>query len=132
MENGVIKIEDSVGSVRIGDEVVSMIAGMAATEIKGIAGMSGGIVEGIAELLGRNYLSKGVKVEVGETEARVDLYIIVKYGERIPEVAISVQENVKNKIEEFTGLSVVEVNVYVQGIDFGDDDKKEDDRRAVR
>ena len=98
MANDVIKIEDSMGSVRIGDEVVSMIAGMAATEIDGIAGMSGGLVEGIAELLGRNYMSKGVKVEVGETEARVDLYIIVKYGERIPEVAISVQENVKRQI----------------------------------
>jgi len=123
------KIDDNMGSIRIGDEVVSMIAGMAATEIEGIAGMSGGLVEGIAELLGRNNLSKGVRVEVGETEARVDLYIIVKYGERIPEVAISVQENVKNKIEEFTGLSVVEVNVYVQGIDFGEDEKKDDDRK---
>ncbi|MBP3230686.1 Asp23/Gls24 family envelope stress response protein [Anaerovibrio sp.] len=129
MANEVIKIDDNMGSIRIGDEVVSMIAGMAATEIEGIAGMSGGLVEGIAELLGRNNLSKGVRVEVGETEARVDLYIIVKYGERIPEVAISVQENVKNKIEEFTGLSVVEVNVYVQGIDFGEDEKKDDDRK---
>ena len=129
MANEVIKIDDNMGSIRIGDEVVSMIAGMAATEIEGIAGMSGGLVEGIAELLGRNNLSKGVRVEVGETEARVDLYIIVKYGERIPEVAISVQENVKNNIEEFTGLSVVEVNVYVQGIDFGEDEKKDDDRK---
>ena len=129
MANDVIKIEDGMGSVRIGDEVVSMIAGIAATEIDGIAGMSGGLVEGIAELLGRNYMSKGVKVEVGETEARVDLYIIVKYGERIPEVAISVQENVKRQIEEFTGLTVVEVNVYVQGIDFGDDEKKDEERK---
>ena len=126
MADEMIKIDDGLGSVRIGDEVVSMMAGIAALEIPGIAGMSGGIAGGIAELLGRKNLSKGVKVEVGEKEARVDLYIIIKYGERIPDVAIAVQENVKKQIETMTGLSVIEVNVHVQGVDFGEEENKEE------
>ncbi|KHM52146.1 Uncharacterized conserved protein YloU, alkaline shock protein (Asp23) family [Anaerovibrio lipolyticus DSM 3074] len=129
MADEMIKIDDGLGSVRIGDEVVSMMAGIAALEIPGIAGMSGGIAGGIAELLGRKNLSKGVKVEVGEKEARVDLYIIIKYGERIPDVAIAVQENVKKQIETMTGLSVIEVNVHVQGVDFGEEENKEETRK---
>ncbi|WP_407399753.1 Asp23/Gls24 family envelope stress response protein [Anaerovibrio sp.] len=129
MADEMIKIDDGLGSVRIGDEVVSMMAGIAALEIPGIAGMSGGLVGGIAELLGRKNLSKGVKVEVGEKEARVDLYIIIKYGERIPDVAIAVQENVKKQIETMTGLSVIEVNVHVQGVDFGEEETKEETRK---
>ena len=129
MADEMIKIDDGLGSVRIGDEVVSMMAGIAALEIPGIAGMSGGLVGGIAELLGRKNLSKGVKVEVGEKEARVDLYIIIKYGERIPDVAIAVQENVKKQIETMTGLSVIEVNVHVQGVDFGEEENKEETRK---
>ncbi|WP_027406250.1 Asp23/Gls24 family envelope stress response protein [Anaerovibrio sp. RM50] len=129
MADELIKIDDGLGSVRISDEVVSMMAGIAALEIPGIAGMSGGIAGGIAELLGRKNLSKGVKVEVGEKEARVDLYIIVKYGERIPDVAIAVQENVKKQIESMTGLSVIEVNVHVQGVDFGEEEEKDETRK---
>ena len=129
MADEMIKIDDGLGSVRIGDEVVSMMAGIAALEIPGIAGMSGGIAGGIAELLGRKNLSKGVKVEVGEKEASVDLYIIIKYGERIPDVAIAVQENVKKQIETMTGLSVIEVNVHVQGVDFGEEENKEETRK---
>ena len=86
MANENIKLDEGIGSVRIADEVVSIIAGMAATEVDGIAGMSGGLVGGIAEILGKKNLAKGVKVEVGETEAAVDLYIIVKFGVRIPDV----------------------------------------------
>ena len=118
MANDTIKLDEGIGSVRIADEVVSIIAGMAATEVEGIAGMSGGLVGGIAEILGKKNLAKGVKVEVGETEAAVDLYIIVKFGVRIPDVALTVQEKVKNAIESMTGLSVVEVNVHVQGVGF--------------
>jgi uncharacterized alkaline shock family protein YloU len=112
------------GSIKISDEVVGIIAGLAATEIKGVAGMSGGIVGGIAEILGRKNLSKGVKVEVGEKEAAADLYIIVNYGVRIPEVAWNVQENVKKAIENMTGLSVLEVNIHVQGVNFGQNVKE--------
>lgn len=119
---------NSVGIIRIADEVVSIIAGLAATEVNGIAGMSGGIAGGIAEILGKKNFAKGVKVEVGEKEAAVDLYIIVEYGVRIPDVALTVQENVKKAIENMTGLNVVEVNVHVQGVGFPEDNKVEDTR----
>jgi uncharacterized alkaline shock family protein YloU len=123
------KIENNdVGSIRIADEVVGIIAGMAATEVSGVAGMSAGLVGGIAEMLGKKNLAKGVKVEVGEREAAVDLYIIVEYGVRIPDIALRVQENVKRGIESMTGLDVVEVNVHVQGVGFNQESKEEDTR----
>ncbi len=111
-------LPSELGSIRIADEVVSIIAGLAATEVEGVASMSGGIVGGIAEALGRKNLSKGVKVEVGEEEAAVDLYLIVTYGSRIPDVSWVAQENVKKAIENMTGLKVVKVNVHVQGVYF--------------
>jgi uncharacterized alkaline shock family protein YloU len=119
---------NDVGVIRIADEVVGIIAGLAATEVPGVAGMSGGLVGGIAEMLGKKNLSKGVKVEVGEREAAVDLYIIAEYGVRIPDVALGVQENVKRAIESMTGLDVVEVNIHVQGVGFAQESKEEDIR----
>jgi uncharacterized alkaline shock family protein YloU len=110
------------GSIRIANEVVSIIAGLAATEIKGVAGMSGGIVDGFAELLKKKNLTKGVKVEVGEKQAAVDLFIIIEYGAQIPDTAYMVQENVKRAIESMTGLEVVEVNVHIQGVEFKPDE----------
>ncbi|WP_373243586.1 Asp23/Gls24 family envelope stress response protein [Megamonas funiformis] len=121
-------INNALGTIRIADEVVSIIAGLAATEVEGVAGMSGGIAGGIAEILGRKNFSKGVKVEVGEKEAAIDLYIIVKYGVRIPDIALNVQEAVKAAIENMTGLSTVEVNVHVQGVGFPEDVKTEEVR----
>ena len=118
------------GSVRIADDVVAIIAGLAATEVPGVAGMSGGIAGGIAEMLGRKNLSKGVKVEVGETEAAVDIHVIVTYNVRIPDVAVKIQENVKKAIETMTGLKVVEVNVHVQGVAFPNLEIKEDETRV--
>ena len=130
MEKELVKSDAGLGAIKIANEVVSIIAGLAATEIDGIAGMSGGIVGGIAEMLGRKNFSKGVKVEVGEREAAVDLSIIVRYGSRIPDVALATQENVKKAIETMTGLSVVEVNVHVQGVHFPEDEEKEEDTRV--
>ena len=129
-EKDLVKNESGLGAIKIADDVVSIIAGLAATEIEGIAGMSGGVVGGIAEMLGRKNFSKGVKVEVGEREAAVDLYIIVKYGARIPDVALSAQENIKKAIETMTGLSVVEVNVHVQGVHFPEDEEKPEEMRV--
>ena len=125
-----LKSDSALGTIRIADEVVRIIAGLAATEIEGIAGMSGGVVGGIAEMLGRKNFSKGVKVEVGEREAAIDLYIIVKYGVRIPDVALAAQENIKQAIENMTGLSVVEVNVHVQGVNFPEEEDKNEEVRV--
>jgi len=119
-----------VGSVKIADEVVAIIAGLAAAEVSGVAGMSGGIVGGIAEFVGKKNPSKGVKVEVGEREAAVDLFVIVEFGVRIPEVAREIQRNVKKSIEAMTGLSVVEINVHIQGVALPQEAKEEDHSRV--
>lgn len=111
------------GKVVFASEVIAIIAGLAASEAKGIAGMSGGVVEGFAEMLGRKNLTKGVKVEVGIEEAAIDIYAIVKYGAKIQDVAKEIQQNVKSAVETMTGLRVVEVNVYIQGVDIEKDPK---------
>jgi uncharacterized alkaline shock family protein YloU len=117
-----------LGELRIANEVVAVIAGLAATEVEGVAGMSGGIAGGIAEMLGRKNLAKGVKVEVGEEQAAVDLFTIVEYGVHIPSIALKIQENVKRAIESMTGLEVVEVNVHVQGVHFPAEERGEEAR----
>jgi uncharacterized alkaline shock family protein YloU len=116
-----------LGSIKIADDVVSIIAGLAATEVEGVAGMSGGIAGGIAEMLGKRNLSKGVKVEVGEKQAAIELYIIVRFGARIPDVAWKIQENVKKAIESMTGLEVMKINVHVQGVSFHTDKVEEEE-----
>lgn len=120
------------GSIRIANEVVGVIAGIAAMEVKGVFGMSGGMVDGITELLKKKNLSKGVRVEVGEKEAAVDLYIVIEYGSKIPEVAIKVQENVKRAIESMTGLNVVEVNVHIQGVEFQQEEPPAQPEKRVK
>ncbi len=129
MDNTVETNEHKKGdSIRIADEVVAIIAGLAATEISGVAAMSGGLVGGIAERLGRKNLSKGVKVEVGEHEAAVELSIIAEYGVRIQDTALKIQENVRKAIESMTGLDVIAVKVNVQGVGFAQEDKDDDNR----
>lgn len=127
-ENQLVIKGDEQGSIKISEDVVKIIAGLAATEVAGVAGMSGGIAGGIAEKLGRKNLSKGVKAEVGEKEAAIDIYVIMDYGAHIQEVASQIQSNVKNAVESMTGLKVLEVNVNVQGVSFGPENKEEDGR----
>ena len=112
-----------LGSIRIADEVISVIAGLAATEVEGVASMSGTIAGGIAEALGMRSLSKGIKVEAGLEETSIDIFIIVRYGARIPDVAWEIQENVKKAVENMTGLRVLQVNVHVQGVSFPQKDE---------
>jgi uncharacterized alkaline shock family protein YloU len=103
--------------VKIADEVVSTVAAIAATEVDGVVAMSGGLVGGLSEMLGRRNPQKGVRVEVDEGEAAIDLTLTVRYGVRIPEVAARVQENVKAAVEGMTGLRVRAVNVHVTGVE---------------
>ena len=110
------------GTIKYANEVIAIIAGVAASEIDGIAGMctSGGI----SDIIGRNRnITRGVKVEVGGEEASVELYIIVEYGSPIQKVASDVQENVRKAIETMTGLHVVNVDVHVQGVSFEKENK---------
>ncbi|AIQ48333.1 alkaline-shock protein [Paenibacillus sp. FSL R7-0273] len=124
-----------IGEIQIAPEVIEVIAGLATVEVRGVAGMSGGFAGGIVELLGRKNLSKGVKVEVGQREAAVDVSVIIEYGNRIPEVAGEIQRNVKRSIETMTGLTVVEVNVHVHDVQFKttvNADKSEDTEAVHR
>ncbi|MBB6730523.1 Asp23/Gls24 family envelope stress response protein [Cohnella zeiphila] len=121
-----------MGTIQIAPEVIEVIAGLATIEVDGVAGMSGGISTGIAELLGRKNLSKGVKVEVGQREAAVDVNIVVEYGRKIPEIAAEIQVNVKRSIEMMTGLNVVEVNVHIHDVQFKQADKTEEDESHTR
>jgi len=115
-----------IGSVRIADEVIASIAGIAAMDTVGVVGMSSGLIGGMAELIGKRNPAKGVKVQVGAREVAVDVYIIVEYGLRIPDVALQAQEKIKEAIETATGMSVVEVNVHVQGVGFSQGDTDEE------
>lgn len=118
----------SFGEVNISDDVLGTIAGIATLEIEGIAGMNGGITGSIEKMLGRKNLSKGVKIEVNEDTTNIDLFIIVKYGYKIPEVAWKVQENVKKEVEAMTGLVINEININVQGVEI--ESKKDDEKET--
>ena len=119
------KVEENVGEValesnaniKISDDVIAVIAGVAASEVQGVAEMSGGFAGGISEVLsGKKNLSKGIKVESGEKETKIDVNIIVEYGIRIPDVAFEIQNRVKKAVESMTGLKVLEVNIHIQGV----------------
>ena len=115
--NTVYKIEEGqFGQVQIADEVVAIIAALAATEVDGVEKMSGNITNGIISKLGMKSLSTGVKVQVVEGRVLVDLTLELKYGVSLPKVCRNVQERVKSAIETMTGLTVEEVNVKISGI----------------
>ena len=108
--------EDTVNSIKIANDAVAMYVGIAIAEIPGVYGMSGtlaGITEAIS---GKKNYTKGVKVDVNEKTAKIDVNIIVEYGARIPDVAFEIQTKVKKSVETMTGLKVSEVNVNVQGV----------------
>ena len=109
------EIEEN-GNVNISDDVVSTIASLAASEVKGIVGMSGSLSGGFAELLGKKNLAKGVKITINENDVILDLAVIVEYGVKIPDVAWELQEKVKTEVESMTGLNVSAVNVTVDGV----------------
>ena len=106
------------GRIIFADDVVATIAALAVADVEGVSALSGGVVEGITEMLGKKNVSKGVKVEVGTEEAAVDISVVVKYGYKIKEVCEKIQLSVKKAIETMTGLKVVEINVFVQSIAF--------------
>lgn len=109
--------EGETSNIQISNDVVAVIAGKAVAEAPGVFAMAGGFAGGISEVLsGKKNLSKGIKVEVGEKETKIDVNIIVEYGSRIPDVAFDIQNRVKTAVEGMTGLKVVAVNVHVQGV----------------
>ena len=107
--------KDAIGEVRIADEVVAIIAGLAATEVDGVDSMAGNITNELVGRLGMKNLSKGVKVDVTEEHVSVDLSLNIKYGYNIPDVSEKVQDKVKSAIENMTGLTVLDVNIRIAG-----------------
>lgn len=115
-------------NLNISEDVIGIIAGLAAAEVEGIAGMTLGFVDGINQILGSNKkYSKGVKIALDGKKVNIDLYVNVLYGMRIPDVAWAAQNAVKSAVENMTGLEVSAVNINVQGIIF-EKDKKDDAR----
>ncbi len=122
VENGeVVELDEEIKTenegIQISSDVVAVIAGVAVSEVQGVSGMSGGFAGGITEVLsGKKNLAKGIKVDIDENTAKIDVNIIVEYGSRIPDVAFEIQNRVKKSVENMTGLKVEEVNVHVQGV----------------
>ena len=112
--------KDKIGEVRIADEVVAIIAGLAATEVEGVDSMAGNITNELVGKLGMKNLSKGVKVEVTEEHVSVDLSLNIKYGYNIPSVSEQVEEKVSAAIENMTGLTVLDVNIKIAGVNMSE------------
>ena len=112
--------KEMMGEVRIADEVVAIIARLAATEVDGVDSMAGNITNELVGKLGMKNLSKGVKVDVTEEHVSVDLSLNIKYGYNIPDVSERVQDRVKSAIENMTGLTVLDVNVRIAGVNINE------------
>ena len=128
----IVELENEIKTenegIKISDDVVAVIAGVAVSEVQGVADMAGGFAGGISEVFsGKKNMAKGIKVDVTENTAKIDVNIIVEYGSRIPDVAFEIQNRVKKAVENMTGLKVEEVNVHVQGLntDTAKDEKTE-------
>ena len=123
--------ENTENGIEISNDVIAVIAGVAVSEVQGVASMSGGFAGGITEVLsGKKNMAKGIKVDKTENTAKIDVNIIVEYGSRIPDVAFEIQNRVKKSVESMTGLKVSEVNVHVQGVKTEKDE--EDDKETEK
>lgn len=107
---------EDYGDIRIADEVISIVASLAAQEVPGVLGMSGGLTDGINRFLGKENASKGVRLKFEGKTVNANVYINVEYGSCIPEIALEVQEKVKEAIEAMTGYEVQFVDVNVEGV----------------
>lgn len=125
MEMQKSELNNELGVVRIADEVVSTVAGLAAVEVEGVASMSGSWGTEIVEKLGRKNFGKGIKVEVSDQQTKIDIFMVIEYGYAIPAVAETVQKEVRIAVETMTGLTVASVNVHVVGVSLKKDEAAE-------
>ena len=112
----VLQDDENLGTVKIADDVVAMIAALAATEVEGVAAMSGNMTNELLSRVGVKNMSKGTRVEVLQKKVKVDLAITIEYGFNIPATCQRVQTKVKNAVENMTGLEVNDVNIRIAGI----------------
>ena len=113
----VLQDDDNKGSVQIADDVVAVIAGLAATEVKGVAAMAGNITNEIMSKVGRKNLSKGVKISVNGNRVKIALAIMMEYGYNIPGTCSKVQDRVKNAVQNMTGLTVTDVDIRIASVE---------------
>ena len=112
----VLQDDENLGTVKIADDVVAMIAALAATEVEGVAAMSGNMTNELLSKVGVKSMAKGTRVEVLQKKVKVDLAITIEYGFNIPATCQRVQTKVKNAVENMTGLEVNDVNIRIAGI----------------
>ncbi|ADC48375.1 firmicute alkaline shock protein-like protein [Alkalihalophilus pseudofirmus OF4] len=120
-ENHILELEDQkseLGTVEISPEVIEVIAGIAASEVDGVATMRGNFAAGVAEKLGRKNHGKGVKVELDEEGITVDVSVVISYGVQVPKVAKLIQHNIKQALQTMTAIDLQAVNVHVVGVQF--------------
>jgi len=113
----VLQEDEKVGVVQIADDVIEVIAGLAATEVDGVSAMAGNITNDLLKKVGVKNLSKGVKVEVINGQVTVELAVVMGYGYNIPATCGKIQEKVKSTVENMTGLTVSSVNIRIAGVD---------------
>ncbi len=132
MEEEKTREESDLGTIKIHNEVISTIASRAATEAKGVAGLSGGVVDGLAKMIGRRNPEKGVKVEIADDDVNIDMSILVEYGVSIPTVCRQIQGVVRSRVEEMTGKNVKSININVHGIHFPERKAKSSVKDSVK
>lgn len=120
------------GHIQIAPEVIQVIAGLSTLNVDGVAAMSGGFAGGIAELLGKKNLSKGIKVDISDSETVIDISIIAKYGHKVMDVCTEIQEKVKQSVYTMTEINVSKVNVHVSDIQMPQEEPKELEVERIR
>lgn len=131
-ENVTLEVVDiQGGKITFAPDVIATIATLATNEVDGVEGLGGSVVEGITGILNKKSLTKGIKVELNEGSANIDVNVIVKYGYRIHEVAANIQNTIRNTLLNMTGLNVTAVNVYIQSVAFAKPDKQEQQAPAA-
>lgn len=113
----VLQYEEGKGKVQIADDVVAVIAGLAATEVKGVSAMAGNITNEIMAKVGRKNLSKGVKITINKDRVKIGLAIMMEYGYNIPGTCSKVQDKVKSAVENMTGLTVTDIDIRIASVD---------------
>lgn len=124
-EHSLVSNNNSLGKVEIAPEVIEVITGIAASEVKGVSAMRGNFATGVVERFGKKSHSKGVKVELTENGVLIDLYVVLNFGVSIPQIAQQLQTNIRQSLKNMTGLEISEINVHVVGIQIDDSEKNE-------
>lgn len=126
--NALEMVQDELGKIEIAPEVIEVIAGIAASEIEGVATMRGNFAAGVAERFGRKNHGKGIRVDLSDNQIKIDVYCVLNYGVSIPKVAQKIQDNIRQALLNMTGLETDEVNIHIVNVNFENlEDNKEEE-----